>query len=131
VSRRVVRRFVLEAHLLARLKHPHVAQVHLLGKYSIGGVDLPDPKMHKDEMNADGTPKFKLERFTGPLFLNEPTPGDVRQGAIGNCYFPAALASVAAQNPQAAGRRRTQDDPGHRRICVRSLSDTIWKLQEP
>jgi hypothetical protein len=65
------------------------------------GVDLPDPKMHKDEMNADGTPKFKLERFTGPLFLNEPTPGDVRQGAIGNCYFPAALAAVAHTSPQA------------------------------
>ncbi len=66
-----------------------------------GGVDPPDPKMHKDELNADGTPKFKLERFTGPLFINEPTAGDVRQGAIGNCYFPAALAAVAAQNPQA------------------------------
>jgi hypothetical protein len=64
------------------------------------GVDLADPAMHKDEMNADGTPKFKLERFTGPLFLNEPTPGDVRQGAIGNCYFPAALASVAHTSPQ-------------------------------
>jgi hypothetical protein len=71
------------------------------GNTNIGGVDLPDPKMHKDEMNADGTAKFKLERFTGPLFINEPTAGDVRQGAIGNCYFPAALASVAAQNPQA------------------------------
>ncbi|MFZ5441966.1 MAG: C2 family cysteine protease [Myxococcota bacterium] len=65
------------------------------------GVDLPDPKMHKDELNADGTARYKLERFTGPLFINEPTAGDVRQGAIGNCYFPAAMASVAAQNPQA------------------------------
>jgi hypothetical protein len=25
------------------------------GNTNIGGVDLPDPKMHKDEMNADGT----------------------------------------------------------------------------
>lgn len=65
------------------------------------GIDLPDPAMHKDEMNADGTPKFKLERFTGPLFIDEPTAADVRQGAIGNCYFPAALAAVAAQQPQA------------------------------
>jgi hypothetical protein len=62
-------------------------------------VDLPDPKMHKDEMNADGTPKFKLERFTGPLFIDEPKADDVRQGAIGNCYFPAALASVASARP--------------------------------
>ncbi len=62
-------------------------------------VDLPDPKMHKDEMNVDGTPKFKLERFTGPLFIDEPKADDVRQGAIGNCYFPAAMAAVAATRP--------------------------------
>ena len=62
-------------------------------------VDLPDPKMHKDELNADGTPKFKLERFTGPLFIDEPKADDVRQGAIGNCYFPAAMAAVASARP--------------------------------
>ncbi len=62
-------------------------------------VNLPDPKMHKDEMNADGTPRFKLERFTGPLFIDEPKADDVRQGAIGNCYFPAAMAAVASARP--------------------------------
>ena len=71
------------------------------GSTGIVGVDLPDPKMHAHEMNADGTPKYKLERFTGPLFVNEPTPGDVRQGAIGNCYFPAAMAAVAHTSPAA------------------------------
>ncbi|MBM4781650.1 MAG: hypothetical protein GQE15_28570 [Archangiaceae bacterium] len=71
------------------------------GSTGIVGVDLPDPKMHAHELNADGTPKYKLERFTGPLFVNEPTPGDVRQGAIGNCYFPAAMAAVAHTSPAA------------------------------
>ncbi len=70
------------------------------GSTDMVGVDLPDPKMHKDEMNADGTPKFKTERFTGPLFIDGPSAADVRQGAIGNCYFPAALASVAAMDPE-------------------------------
>ncbi|MGV3625967.1 MAG: C2 family cysteine protease [Archangium sp.] len=69
------------------------------GATDIVGVDLPDPKLHKDDLNADGTPKFKTERFTGPLFIDGPSAADVRQGAIGNCYFPAALASVAAMNP--------------------------------
>ncbi|HEY1088283.1 MAG TPA: C2 family cysteine protease [Archangium sp.] len=69
------------------------------GSTDANRVNLPDPAMHKDEMNADGTPKFKLERFTGPLFIDEPKADDVRQGAIGNCYFPAALASVAAARP--------------------------------
>ncbi len=62
-------------------------------------VDLPDPGMHQDEMNADGTPRFKLERFTGPLFIDEPKADDVRQGAIGNCYFPAAMAAIASARP--------------------------------
>lgn len=82
------------------------------GTTGIVGIDLPDPKMHKDEMNADGTPKFKLERFTGPLFVNEPTPGDVRQGAIGNCYFPAALAAVAHTNPAAVKDMIKQNPDG-------------------
>ncbi len=82
------------------------------GTTGIVGVDLPDPKMHKDEMNADGTPKFKLERFTGPLFVNEPTPADVRQGAIGNCYFPAALAAVAHTNPAAVKDMIKQNPDG-------------------
>jgi hypothetical protein len=82
------------------------------GMGGITGVDLPDPRMHKDEMNADGTAKFKLERFTGPLFVSEPTPGDVRQGAIGNCYFPAALASVAHSNPQALKDTIKQNSDG-------------------
>lgn len=82
------------------------------GSTGIVGVDLPDPKMHKSESNADGTPKYKLERFTGPLFLNEPTPGDVRQGAIGNCYFPAALSAIAHVSPNALKDTIKQNQDG-------------------
>ncbi len=69
------------------------------GGTDLNRVNLPDPAMHKDELNADGTPKFKLERFSGPLFIDEPKADDVRQGAIGNCYFPAAMAAVAYARP--------------------------------
>lgn len=43
----------------------------------------------------------KLALYTGPLFKDEPTPADVQQGQLGDCYFCAGLASIAAQNPQA------------------------------
>jgi len=70
------------------------------GSGSVGGIDLPDPLMHADEMKADGTPKYEKARFTGPLFIDGPTAGDARQGAIGNCYFPSAVSSIAHTHPE-------------------------------
>ena len=65
-------------------------------------VDLvPDPALHKDELDSAGKPKFNTVRFTGPLFIDGPKADDVRQGQIGDCYFPAALAAIARANPEA------------------------------
>jgi len=66
-----------------------------------GNVDLiPDPALHKDELNADGTPKYSKQRFTGPLFVNGANFEDVQQGQLGDCYFPAGTAAVAKANPE-------------------------------
>jgi len=73
--------------------------VAIPGDGSDGGVDLPDPKLHKDELNTDGTPKYKEARFRGPLFVSNPSPMDVKQGQIGDCYFPSALAALAQADP--------------------------------
>ena len=75
-----------------------VGNVAVPGGTAAGDI-LPDPALHKDEMNADGTPKFGKKTFTGPLFVDGAKPGDVQQGQIGNCYFPAAVASLAQSNP--------------------------------
>lgn len=67
-----------------------------------GGGDLiPDPTLHKDELDANGKPKFEKARFTGPLFINGALPEDVQQGQLGDCYFPAAIATIAKANPDA------------------------------
>lgn len=67
-----------------------------------GNVDLvPDPALHKDELNADGTPKFGKKAYTGPLFIDGAKPGDVQQGQLGDCYFPASMAAIAQANPDA------------------------------
>jgi hypothetical protein len=58
-------------------------------------------KLHKDELNADGSPKFSTKRFTGPLFKDGPSPSDVQQGQIGDCYFPSAMAGLAKFSPEA------------------------------
>lgn len=38
---RLVRRFEQEAHLLARLRHPHVAQIHMLGTFEHDSARVP------------------------------------------------------------------------------------------
>ena len=48
-----------------------------------------------DRPNASGT----YRQFTGQLFVNGASYTDVRQGAVGDCYFVAALAEAAQHNP--------------------------------
>lgn len=68
---------------------------------------LRDPELHTDrreearqgiseEVQAAAVTKIPAH---GALFQGEPTPDDVIQGATGDCWFVAALASVAAQEP--------------------------------
>ncbi len=80
-------------------------QVALAAKPSTtGGAQLPDPALHHDELDAAGKPKFGLQRFSGPLFRAGPSPDDVQQGQLGDCYFPAAMAALAKSNPDAITR---------------------------
>ena len=76
-----------------------VGNVQVPGGTGTGDL-IPDPALHKDEMNADGTPKFGKKTFTGPLFVDGAKPADVQQGQIGDCYFPSAVAAMAQANPQ-------------------------------
>ena len=48
--------------------------------------------------NAGFQTDFLDKRFD-PLFRSGPKPSDVMQGSLGDCYFVASLASIAAQNP--------------------------------
>lgn len=75
-----------------------VGNVTVPGGTPTGDI-LPDPALHKDELNADGTPKFGKKTYTGPLFVGGVEAGDVQQGQLGNCYFPAAVAAMAKANP--------------------------------
>lgn len=62
---------------------------------------IPDPALHKDELDGAGKPRFSKTNFTGPLFIDGAKPEDVQQGQIGDCYFPAAMAAIAKANPDA------------------------------
>lgn len=62
---------------------------------------IPDPALHKDELDGAGKPRFSKTNFTGPLFVDGAKAEDVQQGQLGDCYFPAAMAAIAKQNPDA------------------------------
>jgi hypothetical protein len=78
-----------------------------VGKVTVPGGDsgntdlVPDPKMHKDDVNTDGTAKYEKKRYTGPLFTNGVDATDVRQGQLGDCYVPSAFAALAKAQPDA------------------------------
>lgn len=63
-------------------------------------VDLADAAIHHDELRADGTPKFKKQTYTGSVFGEGVLITDVIQGALNNCFFSSAVASVAKVNPE-------------------------------
>jgi hypothetical protein len=47
------------------------------------------------------TTGYVYQQFAGQLFVNGATYQDVKQGAVGDCYFVATLAEVALKNPSA------------------------------
>ncbi|MBS2030990.1 MAG: hypothetical protein JST54_24020 [Deltaproteobacteria bacterium] len=64
-----------------------------------GKIDLPDPVLHKDQINKDGTPQYTTQRYTGPLFKDGVDMTDVVQGYLGDCYCPSAFAAMAKADP--------------------------------
>jgi hypothetical protein len=75
-----------------------VGNVSVPGGRPNGGDLIPDPPLHKDELNADGTPRFGKKNFSGPVFKDGVSVDDVFQGQLGDCYFPSAMAALAQNN---------------------------------
>lgn len=71
-------------------------------------VDLPDPEaqgIDDRDQPVDLTPDqlaiTRKERASGDLFVAGISASDVAQGGMGDCYFLAALSSLAQQEPSA------------------------------
>ncbi|MBE2248151.1 MAG: hypothetical protein IAE78_01300 [Myxococcus sp.] len=88
-----------------------VGHLTVAGGARAGGL-APTPSLHKDELNADGTPKMAKKTFSGPLFANGVSMHDVQQGSLANCYFPAAVAAVARARPALIQKLFTDNGDG-------------------
>jgi hypothetical protein len=111
---------VIDAQLtkeLAKLSVRHAGQAAVVESFNIA-----DPTLHADELDAQGKPKFAMERFRGPLFVEGATHTDVFQGQIGDCYFPAAIASIAKHMPGTFEKMMTEK----REIDSATGKENVW-----
>lgn len=82
-----------------------------------------------DSEEVVGADMGYVDRFDAPLFSHEPTPDDIMQGKLGDCYFIAALCSVAANNPQII--RDMMKDNGDGTVTVRLYDEKKDGKLEP
>lgn len=74
--------------------------------------DVPDPDAHHDQKDKQGRLKVGMKLFTGPLFANGATPGDVGQQYIADCYLPAAIGALAKARPDVIAKMITDNGDG-------------------
>ena len=68
--------------------------------------------------DADGNgPEKFYDKKDMPLFPHDPSPNDINQGGLGDCYLLSALAAVAEHNPQKI--RDCMRDNGDGTVTVR------------
>lgn len=84
--------------------------------------------MGTDEPVISGT-TVTYQTSTGNLFNSTPSRADARQGMLGDCYFIAALASIADKNPNAV--RNMFTDNGDGTYTVRFYSGVAIGASKP
>jgi hypothetical protein len=73
----------------------------LVNKWLLGG-DNPTPAAGGDAATGKANDTVGVyAQSRGTLFVNGTTPGDIKQGAVGDCYMATSLLSVANSNPGA------------------------------
>ncbi len=79
-------------------------------------VELADPGLTDDhnELNADAIASndIQYQDIEGDIFVDGAALTDVQQGAAGDCYFVAALASIVEHNPEMLENMITDNQNG-------------------
>ncbi len=76
----------------------------------------------EDGVDSEGNKKYKdlsmKDRKEDPLFVHEPCISDIKQGALGDCYFVASLAAVVEKDPSYI-RQHMRDNAEQGTVTVR------------
>jgi len=90
-----------------------------VGEVAVQSASTPvtnEPTLHHDDKGG-----YSMTEFKGPLFTNGVSPLDVRQGALGDCFFPATMAAIAQARPDAI--QNMVKDNGNGTYTVRFYQD--------
>ncbi|HMV69077.1 MAG TPA: C2 family cysteine protease [Myxococcota bacterium] len=71
----------------------------------------------------DGVAEWVDFTTSGTLFVDDPTPADVVQSHINDCFFVATIASVAQSNPDFIKGMVKEDSPGKYRVRYYAKDD--------
>lgn len=67
--------------------------------YALTG-DLEEIMEKEKKQNGYDEAVVVWKDVTGPLFPHLPTPNDLQQGYLGDCYFISSMSAIAANNPK-------------------------------
>ncbi len=93
-----------------------IHRVNAVGK----APKLTEKALSEKDEDAGFQMNYRDARFE-PLFRFSPKPSDVMQGSLGDCYFVASLAAIAAQNPSII--RNAMRDNRDGTVTVRLFTD--------
>lgn len=87
----------------SRTRNPHILAVEKYHRDDNDNLvfDFKGYVYARDVTSHFQARRHKAMDAEAPLFPHPPSVHDVKQGAIGDCYFMAGLASIVAQNPEA------------------------------
>lgn len=105
---------VKSSHVVYDFLQPTSENVSL----ELSGQKISDPITTVNGYPAGNTIPYPYANFSyRPLFVNGPQYNDIKQGSIGDCYFMAALASLA------------QSDPGIIKQMIAPLGDGTYAVR--
>jgi len=105
-----------------------------------GNLEVPEGAEIQELLDENSPGKIDFLSFRSDLFLDShdsPSPADIRQGRVGDCYFLSALGAVLVKNPQIILNSIKDDGQGnvivrfyHKDIITNRMVPDYYKVKK-